>query len=122
MAEQVVSVEAMARPLIEQCRREIAAAWVQIEAAREVLKSGRWLIERWTEHSRLDEAHESARLASFGRSEAARIGMFVTVETETHHRGRRRDRGGGKHALRKGRPRGHPAMTNVLRNVHPRGA
>jgi hypothetical protein len=105
MAEQVVSVEAMARPLIEQCRREIAAAWVQIEAAREVLKRGRWLIERWTEHSRLDEAHESARLASFGRSEAARIGMFVTVETESHrHRGRR-IRAGGGHALRKGATR-----------------
>jgi hypothetical protein len=122
MAEEVVSVEAMARPLIEQCRREIAAAWVQIEAAREVLKRGRWLIERWAEHSRLDEAHESARLASFGRSEAARIGMFVTAEAEIHrHRGRR-DRGSGGHALRKRRPRGHPAMTSVLRNAHRRGA
>jgi hypothetical protein len=119
MAEQVVSVEAMARPLIEQCRREIAAAWVQIEAARGVLKRGRWLIERWAEHSRLDEPHESARLVSFGRSEAARIGMFVNVETETRRRGRRGDRGGGKHALRKSQPRGRPAMTNVLRNVHP---
>jgi hypothetical protein len=105
MAEQVVSVEAMARPLIEQCRREIAAAWVQIEAAREVLKRGRWLIERWAEHSRLDEAHESARLVSFGRSEAARIGMFVNVETETRrHRGRRIRVSGG-HALRKGATR-----------------
>jgi hypothetical protein len=122
MAEQVVSVEAMARPLIEQCRREIAAAWVQIEAAREVLKSGRWLVERWAGHSRLDEANESARLVSLGRSEAARIGMFVTVEAETHGRRGRRDRGGGKHALRKSRLRGHPAMTNVLRNAHPRGA
>jgi hypothetical protein len=117
MAEQVVSIETMARPLIEQCRREIAAAWVQVEAAREVLKRNRWLIERWAEHDRLDEAHESTRLVSFGRSEAARIGMFVSVETQTH----RRQRGGGKHALRKSRPRGHPAMTNVLRNVHPRG-
>lgn len=122
MAEQVVSVDAMARPLIEQCRREIAAAWVQIEAAREALKSGRWLVERWAVHSRLDEANESARLVSLDRSEAARIGMFVTVEAETYgHRGRR-DRGGGKHALRKSRLRGHPAMMNVLRNAHPRGA
>jgi hypothetical protein len=105
MAEQVVSIETMARPLIEQCRREIAAAWVQVEAAREVLKHNRWLIERWAEHGRLDEAHESARLASFGRSEAARIGMFVTVETETHrHRGRRIRVSGG-HALRKGATR-----------------
>ena len=122
MADQAVSPEALARPLIEQCRREIASAWVQIEAAREVLKRGRWLIDRWAEHSRLDEAHESTRLVSLGRSEAARIGMFVTVETKTHRRGRRRDRGDGKHALRKSRPRGHPPMTIVLRNVHPRGA
>jgi hypothetical protein len=99
MAEQVVSIEAMARPLIEQCRREIAAAWVQVEAAREVLKRNRWLIERWAEHSRLDEAHESARLASFGRSEAARIGMFVTAEAEIHRRGRRRIQPSGGHAL-----------------------
>ena len=33
----------IARPLIEQCRRDIAAAWAQIEAAREVLGSGLWL-------------------------------------------------------------------------------
>jgi hypothetical protein len=101
MAEQVVSIEAMARPLIEQCRRDIAAGWAQIEAAREVLKRGRWLIERWAEHGRLDEAHESARLKSFGRSEAARIGMFVSVETETHRHRERRIRGGGGYALRK---------------------
>ena len=101
MAEQVVSIEAMARPLIEQCRRKIAAAWAQIEAAREVLKRNRWLVERWAEHSRLDEANESARLISLGRSEAARIGMFVTVETETHRRRRRRIRTGRGHALRK---------------------
>jgi hypothetical protein len=105
MAEQVVSIEAMARPLIEQCRREIAAAWVQVEAAREVLKRNRWLIERWADHSRLDEAHESARLVSFGRSEAARIGMFVTVEAETHRRHGRRIRPRASHALRKGSTR-----------------
>src|SRR5688572_13064628 len=108
MAEQVASIETMARPLIEQCRREIAAAWVQIEAAREVLKRNRWLIERWAEHGRLDEAHESARLASFGRSEAARIGMFVTAEAETRRRRAHRDRGGGGHAVRRSRSRGAP--------------
>lgn len=113
MAEQVVSVEAMARPLIEQCRREIAAAWVQIEAAREVLKGGRWLIERWAEHSRLDEAHESARLVSFGRSEAARIGMFVTVEAETHRRGARRNSAAGRRTLPKRRSRGDLALMNL---------
>jgi hypothetical protein len=105
MAEQVVSTEAMARPLIEQCRREISAAWVHIEAAREVLKRGRWLIERWAEHSRLDEANESARLVSFGRSEAARIGMFVTVEPEIHSRRGRRIRTRRGNLLRMGSTR-----------------
>jgi hypothetical protein len=98
MAEQSCPVEAIARPLIEQCRRELAAAWAQIEAAREVLKRNRWLVERWSERSRLDELNESARLISLGRSEAARIGMFVTVEPETRRRGGRRVR---THALRK---------------------
>jgi hypothetical protein len=90
MAEQVVSIETMARPLIEQCRREIAAAWVQVEAAREVLKRNRWLIGRWSEHGRLDEANESVRLSSFDRSEAARIGMFVGIEPEGRRRVRRK--------------------------------
>src|SRR5262245_31949779 len=102
MADQVVSTEAMARPLIEQCRREIAAAWVQVEAAREVLKRNRWLIERWSEHGRLDEANESARLSSFDRSEAARIGMFVGIGTQTHRRHERRTRAGGSHGSRRG--------------------
>jgi hypothetical protein len=101
MADQAVSAEALARPLIEQCRREIASAWVQIEAAREVLKRGRWLIDRWAEHSRLDEAHETAKLISLGRSEAARIGMFVSVETETRRHHQRRVRSGGRYPLRK---------------------
>ena len=114
MADQAVSIEALARPLIEQCHRDIAAAWAQIEAAREVLKRGRWLVERWAEHSRLDEANESARLHSFGRSEAARIGMFVTVEPEAHrHRGGRNRGAGGGRTLRKGRSCGGPTVTNV---------
>lgn len=120
MADEAVSVETIARPLIEQCRRDIASAWAQIEAAREVLSRGRWLIERWAERSRM--AHGTEKVDLSDRSEAARIGMFVTVEPETHGRRGRRDRGGGKHALRKSRPRGHPAMTSVLRNAHPRGA
>ena len=96
MADQPCLVEAIARPLIEQCRREIAAAWVQIEAAREVLERGRWLVERWAERCRADESNERARLKSSDRSEAARIGMFVTVEPEIRRRARR----GHAHAFR----------------------
>jgi len=77
MKEQSHPIEAIARPLIERCRREIAAAWVQIEAANEMLARGRWLLARWLEQSRMDEPKEDARLASSGRSEAARLGAFV---------------------------------------------
>jgi hypothetical protein len=39
----------MAKPIIAQCRREIAAAWTQVEAARTELKRTRVLHERWRE-------------------------------------------------------------------------
>ena len=95
MEEQSHAVEAIARPLIAQCRREIAAAWAQIEAAHEMLARGRWLLARWREQPRMDEAKENARLASAGRSEAARLGAFVMLEPETWaHRVRRVGRGG----------------------------
>lgn len=47
MAEQT-SIETV-KPIIAQCRRDIAAAWAHIEAAREVLRRSRPLQERWTE-------------------------------------------------------------------------
>jgi hypothetical protein len=93
MADQAGQAEAIARTFIAQCRREIAAAWVQVEAAREVLRRGRWLLARWTERGGT-ESDEEARLASSGRSEAARIGMFVLADVDIHHRRRRRDRRG----------------------------
>jgi hypothetical protein len=37
----------LARELIEQCRREIAAAWEQIAAGRRILERSRWLMTRW---------------------------------------------------------------------------
>jgi hypothetical protein len=83
MDEQAASVDTLARQIIEQCRREIAAAWLHIAAAKEILRRGRWLLERWAEQNQLQETSESARLNSFARSEAARIGMFVRVEPET---------------------------------------
>jgi len=83
------SVDALARQLITQCRREIEAAWAHIEAAREILRQGRWLLERWAEQTRIGEPTENARLASSARSEAARIGMFVLLEPEPPRRSRR---------------------------------
>jgi len=68
---------------------EIEAAWGHIEAAKEILRHGRWLLERWAEQGRSGEPTENARLASSARSEAARIGMFVLLEPETRRRSRR---------------------------------
>jgi hypothetical protein len=36
-----------AKPIIAQCRRDIAAAWAQVEAAREALRQTRIVQERW---------------------------------------------------------------------------
>ena len=121
MEQQSHPVEAIARPLIEQCRREIAAAWVQIEAANEMLARGRWLLARWREQPRMDEAKENARLASSGRSEAARLGAFVMVEPEKWAQRGRRVRIGG--AWPTSGHRGRPAiMRPADRRSRPRSA
>jgi len=80
MEARAQSIETLTTPLIAQCRREIAAAWAQIEAAREMLARGRWLLVRWAEQSKSDAASEAERLRQSGRSEAARMGMFVLAE------------------------------------------
>jgi hypothetical protein len=84
--DPVGAAGALAQPFIAQCRREIAAAWIHIEAAKEMLKRGRWLLARWAEQRQLLEATESARLAAADRSEAARIGMFVGLEPASRRR------------------------------------
>jgi hypothetical protein len=90
VADQALSIEAIARPLIAQCRRDIAAAWAQVESAREVLGRSRWLVERWTDLSRMGAAHGIERIDLSDRSEAARIGMFVGIEPEAGRRARRK--------------------------------
>jgi hypothetical protein len=82
-------VEAVAWPLIEQCRREIAAAWGYVNAAREILVRSRALAALWTEQRRVAAANEEANLDAPNRSEAARIGMFVGVGLEARPRKRR---------------------------------
>jgi hypothetical protein len=121
MEEQSHPVEAIARPLIEQCRREIAAAWAQIEAANEMLARSAWLLARWLEQPRMDELEENARLASSGRSEAARLGAFVMVEPETWAPRGRRARLGG--AWPTSRRRGRQAIIRRAdRHIRPRSA
>jgi len=80
MTDQFHLVETIARQAIEQCRREIGAAWAQVEAAREVLRRGRWLLARWAEQARIEESDVRIRPVSRLRSEAASRGMFVAVD------------------------------------------
>jgi hypothetical protein len=99
MDQQIASLEPTVRPLIEQCRREIAAAWGYVEAAKTVLEHSRRLTELWAEQKRVAQANEEARLSAAGRSEAARIGMFVGVGMQ-HTRNARRARLPGMRAGR----------------------
>jgi hypothetical protein len=85
--DQKPFVEALARQLITHCRSEIAAALVQIEAARAILESTQWLLERW-EASRQSEA-AGIRLPDY---DGARASGFVSVEDEGPRRRRRRRR------------------------------
>jgi hypothetical protein len=84
VSERTYSVEEMARQLIENCRRDIAAAVVQIEAARAILLATRWLLERWRHAEEI-----SARLHLRAYDETRASG-FVAVEEEEPPRRRRR--------------------------------
>jgi hypothetical protein len=89
MDQQIASLEPTVRPLIEQCRREIAAAWCYVDAAKTMLQRSRGLAELWAEQKRVAQANEEARLSAADRSEAARIGMFVGVGMQQVRNARR---------------------------------
>jgi len=89
VAEQTYSVEAAAREIIAQCRREIEAAMLQIEAARAILAGSRWLIARWEERRRADAITGGLRLPAY---DARRASGFIEVEEPEEPRGRRRRR------------------------------
>ncbi|HLH92803.1 MAG TPA: hypothetical protein VKX28_30635 [Xanthobacteraceae bacterium] len=90
MAEQPTIVEAIARRAIEECRREIAAARLQIEAMRGILAGSRWLLARWEERRREDAVTGGLRLPAF---DAAKASGFVEVEQAQEPRRRRRRAG-----------------------------
>jgi len=82
----------MANPIIAQCRREIAAGWTQIEAARTELKRTRVLHERWSEL--MKAAAAAAAAAAAGASEELshdrpRSEGFVMVPAAKRSRNRR---------------------------------
>jgi hypothetical protein len=81
----------LGRRAAEQCRREIAAAWEQIEAGRGILVRSRWLLLRWAEQARRAVQPPSE---STGRARRPMGGEFVPVETEAMPEASLKERGG----------------------------
>ena len=87
VAEQTYSVEAAARQIIAQCRREIEAAMLQIEAARAILAGSRWLLARWEERRRADAISGGLRLPAYDERRAS---GFIEIEAQEAPRRKRR--------------------------------
>ena len=92
MAEQTPFVEAIARRLIEECRRDIEAARLHIEAMRAILAGSRWLVAAWDERRRQDTVTGGIRLPAY---DAMKASGFITVEEAEEPRRRRRRRRAG---------------------------
>jgi hypothetical protein len=86
MTDQPHSVLALARPLIEQCRRDIQAGLDHLEAARDMLRRTRWLVARWEAQR---EAYANIGAVTFANFDAARQAMFVEAKPEPRRRRRR---------------------------------
>jgi len=83
----------IAVPIIAQCRREIAAGWTQVEAARTELKRTRVLHERWSELMKAAAAAAAAATASASEElshDRPRSEGFVMVPALKRRRSRRR--------------------------------
>jgi hypothetical protein len=83
----------IAEPIIAQCRREIAAGWIQVEAARNELKRTRVLHERWSELMKAAAAVAAAAAASASEElshDRPRSEGFVMVPALKRRRSRRR--------------------------------
>jgi len=62
---------------LAQCRREIAAGWEQVLAAREILRRTEWLRDRWAEQEQRTERWTIAETEIDVRTGT---GMFIEVE------------------------------------------
>ncbi len=86
VSEQIPSVEAIARQIIDQCRRDVAAAMLQLDGARAILVGSRWLLARWEERRRADAISGGIRLRAYDEGRAS---GFVAVEQPKQRRRRR---------------------------------
>jgi hypothetical protein len=89
VAEQPPFVEAITRRIIEECRRDIEAARLHIEAMGRILAGSRWLVAKWDERQREDAVTGGIRLPAFDEAKAS---GFVTIEEREQPRKRRRRR------------------------------
>jgi hypothetical protein len=83
----------IAKPIIAQCRREIAAGLAQVEAARAELKRTRELHERWAKQIRAVAAAMAAQAATVSEElshDRPRSEGFVMVPAPKRSRSRRR--------------------------------
>jgi hypothetical protein len=86
-----------AQPIIAQCRREIAAGWTQVEAARAELQRTRALHERWSELMKAAAAAAAAAAANASAElshDRPRSEGFVMVPALKRNRKRRRSASG----------------------------
>lgn len=89
MAEQTAFIEAIARRIVDECRRDIEAARLHIEAARAILAGSRWLVTTWEERRRQDAVTGGIRLPAY---DAAKASGFIEIEEQQEPRRRRRRR------------------------------
>jgi hypothetical protein len=94
MVEQSYSLHDVTQRIMAECRRDIRAAAIQIEAGKEIVRRSRRLLPRWEAQGRTS----AIRLPPF---DAGKAGMFVLVQSDDSRR--RRSRGGGA-VVRRGAP------------------
>ena len=92
MAEQS-PIEA-AKPIIAQCRRDIAGGWTHVDAAREELKRTRVLHERWAEQIKAVAAAQAAVVSEELSHDRPRSEGFVMIPALKRRRSRRRSASG----------------------------
>jgi hypothetical protein len=89
VAEPTPIVEAIARRLVDECRRDIVAAELHIAAMRRILAGSRWLAAKWEERRREDAVTGGIRLPAY---DAMKASGFITIEEREEPRRRRRRR------------------------------
>jgi hypothetical protein len=82
-AEQAYSLDVVARRMIAQCRSEIAAALIQLEAGKDILRRSRALVSRWETQRSAEGMANAIRLPAF---DEAKAGMFVLISPAGYQR------------------------------------